>query len=112
MTALVLIALDRHLDGAPRQAFAVGFFAALDRPELWLLWGPYGLYLWWKDPGARKLVIGAVRADPGALVPARAVGIGAPVPRRHPRAAPPLEQRRVRQVPVLHRAHASTRGRG
>ncbi|MBV8988700.1 MAG: hypothetical protein JO372_09090, partial [Solirubrobacterales bacterium] len=57
MTALVLIALDRHLDGARRQAFVVGFAAALDRPELWLLWGPYGLYLWWKDPGARKLVL-------------------------------------------------------
>ena len=57
MTALVLIALDRHLSGARRQAFAVGFAAALDRPELWLFWGPYGLYLWWKDPGARKLVI-------------------------------------------------------
>ena len=56
MTALMLIAFDRHLDGARRQAFAVGFFAALDRPELWILWGPYGLYLWWKDPGARKLV--------------------------------------------------------
>jgi hypothetical protein len=56
MTALVLVALDRHLDGARRQAFAVGFFAALDRPELWLAWGPYGLFLWWKDPGARKLV--------------------------------------------------------
>jgi hypothetical protein len=58
MTALVLIALDRHLDGHRRQAFAIGFFAALDRPELWALWGPYGLYLWWKDPGARKLVAG------------------------------------------------------
>jgi hypothetical protein len=58
MTALVLIAIDRHLDGARRQAFVVGFAAALDRPELWLFWGPYGLYLWWKDPGARKLVIG------------------------------------------------------
>jgi len=57
MTALVLVAFERHLDGARRQAFAIGFFAALDRPELWLLWGPYGLYLWWKDPGARKLVI-------------------------------------------------------
>jgi hypothetical protein len=56
MTALVLIALDRHLDGARRQAFAIGFFAALDRPELWVLWGPYGVYLWWKDSGARKLV--------------------------------------------------------
>jgi hypothetical protein len=56
MTALVLIALDRHLDGARRQAFVVGFFAALDRPELWALWGPYGVYLWWKDAGARRLV--------------------------------------------------------
>jgi hypothetical protein len=57
MTAIVLIAVERHLDGQPRQAFAVGFFAALDRPEIWLFWGSYGLWLWWKDPGARKLVI-------------------------------------------------------
>lgn len=64
MTALVLIAVERHLDGHRRQAFAVGFFAALDRPELWLFWGPYGLYLWWKDPGARRLVIGCF-----ALIP-------------------------------------------
>ncbi len=64
MAALVLIAIDRHLDGHRRQAFAVGFAAALDRPELWLFWGPYGLYLWWKDPGARRLVIGCF-----ALIP-------------------------------------------
>ena len=57
-TLLILIAVDRHLDGAPRQAFAVGFLAALDRPEIWLFWGPYGLWLFWRDPGARKLVIG------------------------------------------------------
>ncbi len=56
MTALVLIALERHLDGARRQAFVVGFFACLDRPELWLLWVPYGLYLWRQDRAARKLV--------------------------------------------------------
>jgi len=58
MAALVLIALDRHLDGQRRQAFVVGFFASLDRPELWLAWGPYGLWLFWKDVGARRLVIG------------------------------------------------------
>ncbi len=57
MTALVLIAVERHLDGHHRQAFAIGFFAALDRPEIWLFWGPYGLWLFWKDPGARRLVI-------------------------------------------------------
>ena len=64
MTALVLIAVDRHLDRCHRQAFAVGFAAALDRPEIWLFWGPYGLWLFWKDPGARKLVVGLF-----ALVP-------------------------------------------
>jgi hypothetical protein len=57
-TAVILIAVERHLEGKPRQAFALGFFAALDRPEIWLFWGPYGLYLFWKDAGARKLVIG------------------------------------------------------
>ncbi|HWE15116.1 MAG TPA: hypothetical protein VG365_16445 [Solirubrobacteraceae bacterium] len=55
-TALLLIAIERHLDGKPRQAFAVGLFVALDRPEIWLFWGPYGLWLFWKDPGARMLV--------------------------------------------------------
>jgi hypothetical protein len=58
MTALVLIAVERHLDGAPRQAFVVGFFAALDRPELWLFWGPYGLWLLWRDRSALPLVVG------------------------------------------------------
>jgi hypothetical protein len=57
-TALVLIAVERHLLGARRQAFAIAFFAALDRPELWFLWGPYGLWLFWRDPAARKLVVG------------------------------------------------------
>ena len=56
-TALGLIAVDSHLDGARHRAFVVGFFAALDRPELWFVWGPYGLYLFWRDPAARKLVV-------------------------------------------------------
>ncbi len=56
--ALILVALERHLDGHSRQAFALGFFVALDRPEIWLFWGPYGLWLFWRDPGARKLVLG------------------------------------------------------
>jgi hypothetical protein len=54
--ALLLICIDRHIDGQPRQAFVVGFLVALDRPEIWLFWGPYGLWLFWKDPGARVLV--------------------------------------------------------
>ena len=54
--ALLLISIDRHIEGRPRQAFVVGFLVALDRPEIWLFWGPYGLWLFWKDPGARALV--------------------------------------------------------
>jgi hypothetical protein len=56
-TALMLIAVDRYMDGAPRQALVVGFFAALDRPELWVFWMPYALYLAWRDPGVRRLVV-------------------------------------------------------
>jgi hypothetical protein len=63
-TAAILIALELHLDGKPRQAFAVAFLGALDRPEMWLFWGPYGLWLYWKDAGARKLVIGLFVAIP------------------------------------------------
>ncbi len=58
MVAAVLIAVERHLDGHRHQAFALGFVAALDRPEVWLFWGPYGLWLMWKDPSSRKLVVG------------------------------------------------------
>jgi len=62
---LVLLAVDRHLDDKPRQAFIIGFFPALDRPETWAFWGLYGLYLWRRDPGARKLIVALF-----ALVPA------------------------------------------
>jgi hypothetical protein len=54
---LVLLAIDRHLDDKPRQTFLIGFFPALDRPEIWPFWGLYGLYLWRRDPGARKLIL-------------------------------------------------------
>lgn len=57
-TALMLLAVDRYLDGAPRQSFVVGFFVALDRPELWIFWVPYGVFVLRRDPGARRLVLG------------------------------------------------------
>jgi hypothetical protein len=54
---LVLLAIDRHLEDRPRQTFIIGFFPALDRPEIWPFWGLYGLYLWRRDPAARKLIV-------------------------------------------------------
>ena len=57
MVAAVLVGVERHLDGHRHQAFILGFVAALDRPEIWLFWGPYGLWLMWKDPSSRVLVV-------------------------------------------------------
>jgi hypothetical protein len=53
----VLLAIDLHLSDKARAAFAIGLIPALDRPEIWAFWGLYGLYLWRRDPGARKLVV-------------------------------------------------------
>jgi hypothetical protein len=49
LVALVLWAIERHLDGRRTQAFLLGFGAALLRPELWPLWGAYGLWLMYQD---------------------------------------------------------------
>jgi hypothetical protein len=56
-TAALLIGLERHMDGHYRQAFALGLVAALDRPETWILWGPYGLWLMWRDRRARTVIL-------------------------------------------------------
>jgi hypothetical protein len=58
--AIILCAVDRHLDGRRDWAFILGFFAALDRPELWIAWIPYGIWLAWTDRSQRKLVIGLI----------------------------------------------------
>jgi hypothetical protein len=57
LVALVAFAVLRHLDGAPRQSLALGFAAALIRPETWPFFGLYCVYLWRRDRGARKLIV-------------------------------------------------------
>jgi hypothetical protein len=56
LAAATLLAILRHLDGARRQALFWGFVAALDRPETWPFFGLYAIYLWRRDPRARKLI--------------------------------------------------------
>jgi hypothetical protein len=63
-TALMLVAIERHLDGKPRQAFVVGFFVALDRPEVWVFWGLYGLWLFWRDARFRVTIVVLVVLQP------------------------------------------------
>src|SRR3954465_12943592 len=64
LVALTLAAIDRHLDGRPRAAFAFAFGAALLRPEGWPFVGLYGLWLLWREPRVRTLVIAGFAALP------------------------------------------------
>jgi hypothetical protein len=57
-TAFVLFAVESYIDGHRQRAFVFGFIAALDRPELWVFWVPFGLWLAWRDADARRLVVG------------------------------------------------------
>jgi hypothetical protein len=56
LLTVLLLAVLRHLDGAPRQTQALLFAASLDRPEMWPLFIAYGLWLWRVDPRARRQI--------------------------------------------------------
>jgi hypothetical protein len=56
LLTVLLVAVLRHLDGAPRQTQALLFAACLDRPEMWVLFVAYGVWLWRVDPGARRQI--------------------------------------------------------
>src|SRR3954463_13468188 len=64
LVALALAAVDRQLDDRPRAAFLFALGAALLRPEAWPFVGLYGLWLLWREPGMRALVIGGFAALP------------------------------------------------
>ena len=56
LAALVLGAIERHLD-AHREHCLLGLFgASLIRPEAWVLLGAYAVFLWRAEPGRRRLV--------------------------------------------------------
>ncbi len=61
LVAFALLAVLRHLDGYPRQAFGLGAACALLRPDVWPLFGLYGLWLMWRarDWRTAGLVLGA-----------------------------------------------------
>jgi Glycosyltransferase family 87 len=61
LVALVLWAVERHLDERYAHAFLLGFAAALLRPEVWPFWGLYGLWLLYRrrDRRTAALVFGS-----------------------------------------------------
>jgi hypothetical protein len=56
--AIVLAAVDAHLSRRPKLAYVLLFLAGLNRPEAWAIVGLYGIYLIWRVPGTRALVLG------------------------------------------------------
>jgi hypothetical protein len=66
VVALLLAAIDSHLRGHRRWAFAALAFASLDRPETWVFLALYGALLLWTDPGARIGVLLVALAIPAA----------------------------------------------
>ena len=58
LVGLCLWAVERHLDGRRRDAFLLGVAAGLLRPELWPFLLLYGLWLMWRMPRTRVLVVG------------------------------------------------------
>ena len=64
IVTLCLAALDCYLGERRRWAFWLLALAALGRPEVWLFFGLYSAWLWWKFPSTRKMVYVGV-----ALVP-------------------------------------------
>lgn len=60
IAALVLWAVERHLDRAVGQAFLLVFLAALGRPEIWPFLGIYSVFVWRSRPQHRGLVAAAL----------------------------------------------------
>lgn len=60
IVSLCLAAIDMHLDGHTRLAFAAGSLAGLGRPEVWPFLGLYFLWAWSRRPATRPVLIGGV----------------------------------------------------
>jgi hypothetical protein len=60
IVALCLGAVDCHLSGRPRWAFALATLASLGRPEVWPFLGLYMIWTWRALPEMRRMLVGGV----------------------------------------------------
>ena len=87
MTAIVLIAVERHLDGALPAGVRGRLLGGARPPRDLAVLGSLRAVAVVEGPGRAQARDRAVRADPGAVVPARVLGLGSLLPRRQPRAS-------------------------
>ena len=64
LIATTVWAVDRFLDGRRAQAFLFAVAGGLIRPEWWPFLGLYGLWLWFKEPRLRVLIVAGFAAIP------------------------------------------------
>lgn len=64
LVALLLWAIERHLDGRRGHALALGVAAALIRPEVWPFLGLYTVWLWFAQPRLRLGALALVSLVP------------------------------------------------
>jgi hypothetical protein len=77
--ALMLWAVERHLDGRHAQVVVLGALACLLRPELFPFMALYGLWAWWAQPPLRPLLAGAAVLLPVAWIVPEWIGSGNPL---------------------------------
>ena len=70
IVSMVLGAIDCHLSGHPRWAFALGVLGSLGRPEVWPFLGLYTIWAWLKVPKMRWMIVAGI-----ALIPALWFGV-------------------------------------
>ena len=79
LAALVLLAIERHLGGRRGQALALGFGAALLRPETWPFLGLYMLFLLAREPRLRAATVALALALPALWLGPELWGSGDPL---------------------------------
>jgi hypothetical protein len=57
IVTFTLAGIDMYLSGRPRWAFVLGVVAGLGRPEAWSFLGPYTLFVWFRIPSMRRMVV-------------------------------------------------------
>jgi hypothetical protein len=77
--ALMLWAIERHLDGRRDHAFVLGVLACLLRPELVPFLGVYAVWLWWAEPRLCRLMVGAAVVSAAAWLVPEWIGAGNPL---------------------------------
>jgi len=106
--ALMLWAVDRHLDGRHRATLVLGFLACLLRPEAFLFLALYGVWTWRMEPDQHRVLIGLAAALPALWLVPEWIGSGNPLDAgRQATSEPSWRLSRVEQpwLAVLERMH-------